>query len=90
MNNNFISSGGENLFNKIVYHFMYILKPILEPVKVNYSNELLATQLYGISILLFILSILIIIMLIVFMVNLSIYINSDRIINYWKDRKSVV
>lgn len=49
------------------------------------SNELLTTQLYGISILLFILSILII-MLIIFIVNLLINLNSDKIINYFNNK----
>ena len=83
LNNNFISDG---LSNDIVTYIITILKPILVPVKVSYSNELLATQLYGISILLFILCILIIIMLIVFIVNLLIYLNSDKIINYFNNK----
>ena len=83
LNNNFISDG---LSNDIVTYIMTILKPILVPVKVSYSNELLATQLYGISILLFILCIFIIIMLIVFIVNLLIYLNSDKIINYFNNK----
>ena len=83
LNNNFISDG---LSNDIVTYIMSILKPILVPVKVSYSNELLATQLYGISILLFILCLLIIIMLIVFIVNLLVYLNSDKIINYFNNK----
>lgn len=88
ISNNFISDGNglDDFYNKIVAYIMNILKPILEPVKVSYSNELLATQLYGISILLFILSILIIIMLIGFIVNFLIYINSDRIIIYFNNK----
>ena len=88
LNNNFISDGKgmDDLSNKILSSIMDILIPILEPVKVSYSNELLATQLYGISILLFILSILLIILLIGFMVNLLIYIYSDRIINYFTNK----
>ena len=88
LNSNFISSGDglDELSNKIVNYIITILKPILEPVKVSYSNELLATQLYGISILLFILCILIIILLIAFIINLLIYINSDRIINYFNNK----
>jgi hypothetical protein len=63
--NNFISDGNtiDALYNKIVAYIMNILRPILKPVKVSYSNELLANQLYNISIMLFILIILIIFIL---------------------------
>jgi hypothetical protein len=86
--NNFISDGNtiDALYNKIVAYIMNILRPILEPVKVSYSNELLANQLYNISIMLFILIILIIFMLIGFIVNFLIYINSDRVINYFTNK----
>jgi hypothetical protein len=88
ISNNFISDGNtiDALYNKIVAYIMNILGPILEPVKVSYSNELLANQLYNISIMLFILSILIIFMIIGFMINILIYHNSDRIINYFTNK----
>jgi len=93
LNNNFISfpclrskQGIDGISNDIVTYIITILKPILVPVKVSYSNELLATQLYGISILLFILCLLIIIMLIVFIINLLIYLNTDKIINYFNNK----
>ncbi len=88
LNNNFISDGNglDDLSNKILSFIMDICIPFLKPVNVSYSNELLATQLYGISILLFILCILIIILLIAFMVNLLVYINSDKIINYFNNK----
>lgn len=38
---------------------MDIIRPILEPVASNYSNEVLANQIHDISVILFILSILI-------------------------------
>ena len=78
--------GIDGLSNDIVTYIISILKPILVPVKVSYSNELLATQLYGISILLFLLCLLIIIMLIVFIVNLLVYLNTDKIINYFNNK----
>jgi len=88
LNNNFISDGNgmDDLSNKILSSIMDIIIPFLKPVKVSYSNELLASQLYGISILLFIMCILIIILLIAFMVNLLVYIYSDKIINYFTNK----
>jgi hypothetical protein len=56
----------DNLVEKTVNNLINYLKTILEPVYVDYSNEILANQLYGISILLFILSVLIIILLVAF------------------------
>ena len=55
----------ENIFNSIID----LLKPILEPVTVDYSKEMLANQIYRISIILFIISLLIIILLIAFNVK---------------------
>lgn len=88
LNNKFISDGNgmDDLANKIISYIMDILRPILEPVKVNYSNELLANQLNDVSILLFILSIFLFILLLAFMLNILIYINSLRIINYFTNK----
>lgn len=57
--NKFVSGGSDNLglsdlTNYMFKNIMETLKPILEPVQVDYSNVLLAEQIYGISILLFI------------------------------------
>lgn len=86
--NKFISDGNSiaELFNNILSYIMNIFRPILEPVKVNYSNELLANQLNDISIMLFILSIFIIILLLAFMVNIIFFIYSDKISNYFTNK----
>jgi hypothetical protein len=76
----------DELSNSIISQIMNIFIPILKPVNVSYSNELLANQLYGISIILFIMSVLIIILLLGFMFNILIYHNSDRISNYFTNK----
>ena len=88
ISNNFIPSGNdlENIGNKVINTFMGYIRPILEPVQVSYSNEMLAEQIYGISIFLFILSILIIILFIFFILNILAFIYSDRIINYFSNK----
>jgi hypothetical protein len=85
MNNNFISgdNGLEDITNKLLNNLIEYIKPILEPVQVSYSNEVLANQIYGISIMLFVLSVLIIILLIFFIINIIIFIYSDKIMNYF-------
>jgi hypothetical protein len=65
---------------------MIYIRPILEPVQVNYSNELLANQIYGISILLFVLSILIIVLLIFLLINIVVFTYSDKLINYFSNK----
>jgi hypothetical protein len=79
--NNFISDGNspDELSNKIINSVIDYLSPILSPVKVDYSNELLADQLNFISIMLFIMSIFIIVLLIAFMFNIVFFIFSDKI-----------
>jgi hypothetical protein len=61
-------------------------KFILEPIQVNYSNEILANQIYDLSILLFILSIIITGLIIVLIFNILILIYMDRFINYFKNK----
>ena len=62
------------------------IKFILEPVQVNYSNEVLANQIYDLSILLFVLSLLIVGLIIVLLLNIILYINMDRIINFFNNK----
>ena len=88
LGNNFISdsNGLEDFTNKLMDSLMSYLRPFLEPVQVNYSNELLANQIYGISILLFVLSILIIVLIIFLLINIIIFTYSDKLINYFKNK----
>ena len=60
------------LLNKIINYIIEILKSILKPVQVTYSNELLANQINDISILLFILTLLILGLFIGFLLNILI------------------
>lgn len=62
------------------------LKPILEPVQVNYSNEQLAEQINGIAILLFLLSLIVIFLFIVFTMNAIILVYRDKIVNYFTNK----
>ena len=62
------------------------IKFILEPVQVNYSNEVLANQIYDLSILLFVLSLIIVGLIIVLLFNLFMYINMDKIIQFFNNK----
>lgn len=70
------------MFNTI----LETLKPILEPVHVDYSNAVLADQIYGISILLFILTILVIGLLLALMLNIVILVYSDKLLNLFTNK----
>lgn len=84
---NFISSDDLGKFSEtIVNSIMGRLKDILEPAYVNYSNDILLEQIYGLSILLFILSLLIIILFVGFILNILIFVYSDRILNYFTNK----
>jgi len=72
----------DGLMSWVVNH----LKPILEPVSVDYSTELLANQIYGVSIILFILSIMILILLLSFIINIILFVYSDKILNYFTNK----
>ena len=72
----------ENILNSVIT----ILKPILEPISVDYSNEMLANQISGLSIILFILSIMILILLSAFIVNIIILVYSDKLMNFFTNK----
>lgn len=88
MSNSFISgdNGLEDITNKLLNNLMDYIKPFLEPVQVSYSNDVLANQIYGLSIMLFILSVLIIVLLLFFIINIVIFTYSDRIMNYFSNK----
>jgi hypothetical protein len=65
----------DDLLNKL----LEILKPILEPVSVDYSNEILANQIYVISVMLFILSLMIVLLIIGLLINMFIFVYTDRL-----------
>lgn len=82
---NFIPSDTDDIANTFLKGFFDKFQYILEPVQVDYSNSVLANQINDISILLFILSLLIIGLITVLIFNMFIYINMDRIINYFNN-----
>ena len=61
------------------------LRFILEPVQVNYSNEILY-QINDLSILLFVLALIIFGLIVVLLLNIILYINMDKIINYFNNK----
>ena len=91
MSNKFISgdngTGGiDDFTNNLMNTLMEYLKPFLEPVQVSYSNEVLANQIYGLSIALFVLSLMIIVLLIFFIINIIVFTYSDKIMNYFSNK----
>lgn len=86
-NNSFISSNDiNNILNNFISGLFENLKYILEPVQANYSNEILANQIYDLSIILFILSILIIVLILALLFNILLLINMDRIIKFFNNK----
>lgn len=84
--NNFMGNQLNDFSDKFLNNIIDILKPVLSPVQVEYSNVLLADQIYGISIILFILSVLIIILLLAFMFNILILVYSDKLMNLFTNK----
>nr|WVH38304.1 hypothetical protein [Trametes meyenii] len=88
ISNSYINNSDSNsdflqlFLNSIFTHF----KRILEPVQVNYSNEVLANQIHDISLLLFILSLIIVFLIIILLLNILLYINMDSIIKIFKNK----
>lgn len=84
--NKFKSDGLEDFSSNLLNKVIDILRPILEPVQVDYSNTMLADQIYGLSIILFVLSVLIIGLLIAFMINVIILVYSDKLKEYFTNK----
>jgi hypothetical protein len=80
------ATGMEDISTKIIKYIMDIILPILEPISTNYPNEVLANQIYDLSILLFILSILISILILGLLINILVVINSNRILNLFTNK----
>ena len=88
LSNNFISNinGLDDFTNKLTNNLMSYFTKFLEPIQVSYSQEELANQIYGISILLFALSITIIVLIIFLLINIIVFTYSDKLINYFKNK----
>jgi hypothetical protein len=82
----YIGDDLNNFSNKILNNVIGILKPVLAPVQVDYSQAGLAVQIYGISIILFALSLLLIFLLLAFMFNIVIIIYSENLMNLFTNK----
>jgi len=72
--------------NYILNYVINSFKGFIEPVSVNYSNEILANQIHGISVLLYFLSIAIMILLISLLINIIIFVYSDRLYSIFTNK----
>ena len=90
LSNNFlpdsIGSSLEELSEKIFSQILQYFSSYLEPIQVSYSQDLLAAQIYHLAIVLFIITVLLSIFIIAFIFNLIIYIYSDKISSYFKNK----
>lgn len=83
--NKFIPDGNSFITERI-NGLLEVLKNILEPITVSYSNEVLCNQINSLAILLFILSIIIFIVLLGFLINILIFIYSDKLLKYFTNK----
>jgi hypothetical protein len=72
----------ETIINNIADY----LDKIFEPVVVSFSNEVLSNQIHNISILLFLLTVCIGIFFLSLLLNLTVFIFTDRLMNYFKNK----
>ena len=79
-------NGIEELINQFIGQVLNTIQPFLEPVKVDYSMEVLANQINDISIILFILCALIMGLIVGLLSNIIILLYSDKIINYFNNK----
>lgn len=76
----------DNWSEFLVEKVLNMFKPLIEPVTVDYSNEILATQIHGIAIFLFLLSLMIIILILSFISNILIFAYSENLLNYFTNK----
>nr|WVH38259.1 hypothetical protein [Trametes maxima] len=86
--NSYINSSDSisDFLQMIVNSLFNQFKLILEPVQVDYSNEILANQIYDLSILLFVLGLIIVFLIIILLLNIILYINMDSIIKIFNNK----
>ena len=88
-NNNKLIGGDDGLYDlsqALINGAFERLKFILEPVQVNYSNEILSNQIHDISLILFIMGLAIFGLIAVLLLNILIYINMDKIIKIFNNK----
>lgn len=71
------------LWESVENYIIYFLDYLFEPVLVDYSNEILANQITDLGIILFFLIFYIIILFLFFILNITVYILSDKLLNYF-------
>lgn len=76
----------ENLQNQILDTIMEYIRPYIQPVTVNYSQDLLVDQVQILSLMSLIIALIITGMLIFLFLNILIYMNSDRILKFFKNK----
>lgn len=74
------------IYEAIYSRMLGYLHNLFEPVPVTFSNELLSEQINFISILLFMLTVIILIFFISLLFNITLFIFSDKLLNYLKNK----
>ena len=85
-NTSSVTNNLESYINDYYIGLLDAIKSVLQPVSVDYSNEVLSNQIYSISITLFILSVIILFLLIVFVFSVISFIYSEKILKYFTNK----
>ena len=85
-NTSSVTNNLESYINDYYSGLLDVIKSVLQPVSVDYSNEVLSNQIYSISITLFILSVIILFLLIVFVFSVISFIYSEKILKYFTNK----
>ena len=70
----------------ITIYFIDNIKSVLEPITVTYSNQLLADQIYFISIVLFIMSLFVTGLILFLLLNIIVFTFSDKLLNMFTNK----
>lgn len=76
----------EKIQNQILDIIMEYIRPYIQPASVNYSQELLVDQVQTLSLLSLIIALIITGMLVFLFLNILIYMNSDKILKFFKNK----
>lgn len=83
---NFNSNSIDNITEQFISKLLDFIRPVLEPVIVDYSNAILAQQINVIGIILFVLSILITILICSLLFNIILLVYSDKFMNLFTNK----
>ena len=84
--NSFLPDDRDKISDWTMEAIFDLIRPYIQPVQVDYSHELLASQIQGIGLMALIVALIVIGLLVFLLINIFIYMNSSRILAFFTNK----